>query len=62
MPFWTILKMNAPEWKHLFVGCIGSGLWGAYSFMYGIAFGRIYEVSSVAHDISDPNIGHLVHK
>ncbi|CAB4008047.1 multidrug resistance 1-like [Paramuricea clavata] len=35
--------MNAPEWKHLFVGCIGSGLWGAYPFMYGIAFGRIYE-------------------
>jgi hypothetical protein len=54
--------MNAPEWKHLFVGCIGSGLWGAYSFMYGIAFGRIYEVSSVAHDISDPNIGRLVHE
>ena len=43
----TILKTNAPEWKELFVGCIGAGLWGSYPFLYGIAFGKIYEVSSV---------------
>ena len=45
VPYGTILKMNAPEWKELFVGCIGASLWGAYPFLYGIAFGKIYEVS-----------------
>jgi hypothetical protein len=39
--------MNAPEWKQLFIGCIGAGVWGAYPFLYGIAFGQIYEVSLV---------------
>ncbi|XP_046843213.1 ATP-dependent translocase ABCB1-like isoform X2 [Xenia sp. Carnegie-2017] len=50
--FWTILKMNAPEWKSLFVGCIGAGLWGAYPVFYGIAFGKIYE--AFGHDTRKP--------
>ena len=37
--------MNAPEWKELIVGAIGAGIFGAYPFLYGIAFGKIYEVS-----------------
>ena len=44
VPFVTILKLSAPEWKYLLVGCIGSGLFGAYPFLFGISFGGISDV------------------
>lgn len=43
--------MNAPEWKELFVGCIGAGLVGCYPVFYGLSFRKMYEVSSVMRKI-----------
>lgn len=43
--FTRILKLNSPEWKYLLIGCFGAALFGAYPFLFGIAFGGIYEVS-----------------
>ena len=39
--FLEVLKLNVSEWNYLVVGCIGSALYGAYSFLYAICFGGI---------------------
>ena len=46
VPLLSLLKMNATEWRYLLIGCFGSGLYGAYPFLYAIAFGGFNEVSS----------------
>lgn len=48
--FANILKWNAPEWKFYVLGCMGAALYGAYPFLYGIAFGEVLHVSiSIIH-------------
>ena len=42
-----ILKMNYPEWHYLVFGCFGAALYGAYPPLYGVAFGKMYDVSKI---------------
>ena len=46
MSFFKILKHNLQEFWYLVMGCIGSALYGACPFVYGIAMGGIFEVRS----------------
>ena len=44
--FGFLLKLSAPEWKYLLIGCFGSILYGAFPFLYGKAYGGLFDVSS----------------
>ena len=44
--FKSLIKMSAPEWKYLAVGCFGSILYGTFPFLYGKAYGGLFDVST----------------
>jgi len=42
----TILKKNMPEWKYIFLGCVGSIIIGFAMPIFGVLFGGILGVSN----------------
>jgi hypothetical protein len=43
--FGSLIKLSEPEWKYLLIGCIGSVLYGSFPFLYGKAYGGLFDVS-----------------
>lgn len=41
---WRLLKMNAPEWKRGFLGCLGAATFGAVQPIYAYCLGSIVSV------------------
>ncbi|XP_028416784.1 multidrug resistance protein 1-like isoform X1 [Dendronephthya gigantea] len=53
--FRSLIKLSAPEWKYLVVGCFGSILYGTFPFLYGKAYGGLFDTFSYDPKIPDEN-------
>ncbi len=42
--FGSLVKLSSPEWKYLLIGCFGSVLYGSFPFLYGKAYGGLFDV------------------
>jgi hypothetical protein len=46
-PFGRLMKMNAPEWKYILVGCLAAVINGGIQPSFAVIFGKIVGVGEL---------------